>query len=157
VASGVTFRLVPGLSARDRAATLAVLENAQWVYALGRYPKKQVLDDEIDVRMLRDRIGAMRKAAQELSPAQRKKIDVPWARLEDDPDETPDMLWTVAKKVTPKVLAEMRPLVSDTPEAAFLITPEPKKTAAKKTPKRPGPTKAKTRGKIGGKNPRHRR
>jgi len=157
VASGVTFRLVPGLSARDRAATLAVLENAQWIYALGRYPKKQVLDDEIDVRMLRDRIGAMRKAAQELSPAQRKKIDVPWARLEDDPDETPDMLWTVAKKVTPKVLAEMRPLVSDTPEAAFLITPEPKKTAAKKTPKRTGPTKARTRGKIGGKNPRHRR
>jgi len=130
VASGVTFRLVPGLSARDRAATLAVLENAQWIYALGRYPKKQVLDDE---------------------------IDVPWARLEDDPDETPDMLWTVAKKVTPKVLAEMRPLVSDTPEAAFLITPEPKKTAAKKTPKRTGPTKARTRGKIGGKNPRHRR
>ncbi len=157
MASGVTFRLVPGLSARDRAATLAVLENAQWIYALGRYPKKQVLDDEIDVRMLRDRIGAMRKAAQELSPAQRKKIDVPWARLEDDPDETPDMLWTVAKKVTPKVLAEMRPLVSDTPEAAFLITPEPKKTAAKKTPKRTGPTKARTRGKIGGKNPRHRR
>ncbi len=157
MASGVTFRLVPGLSARDRAATLAVLENAQWIYALGRYPKKQVLDDEIDVRMLRDRIGAMRKAAQELSPGQRKKIDVPWARLEDDPDETPDMLWTVAKKVTPKVLAEMRPLVSDTPEAAFLITPEPKKTAAKKTPKRTGPTKARTRGKIGGKNPRHRR
>ena len=157
MASGVTFRLVPGLSARDRAATLAVLENAQWIYALGRYPKKQVLDDEIYVRMLRDRIGAMRKAAQELSPAQRKKIDVPWARLEDDPDETPDMLWTVAKKVTPKVLAEMRPLVSDTPEAAFLITPEPKKTAAKKTPKRTGPTKARTRGKIGGKNPRHRR
>ena len=157
MASGVTFRLVPGLSARDRAATLAVLENAQWVYALGRYPKKQVLDDDIDVKMLRDRIGAMRKAAQELSPAQRKKIDVPWARLEDDPDETPDMLWTVAKKVTPKVLAELRPLVSDTPEAAFLITPEPKKTAAKKTPKRRGPTKPKTRGKIGGKNPRHRR
>ena len=87
--------------------------------------------------MLRDRIGAMRKAAQELSPAQRKKIDVPWARLEDDPDETPDMLWTVAKKVTPKVLAEMRPLVSDTPEAAFLITPEPKKTAAKENAKAP--------------------
>jgi len=125
-----------GLTARDRAATLAVLENAQWVYALGRYPKKQVLDDEIDVRMLRDRIGAMRKAAQEISPAQRKKIDVPWARLEDDPDETPDMLWTVAKKVTPKVLAELRPLVSDTPEAAFLITPEPKKTAVRKKAKK---------------------
>jgi hypothetical protein len=134
------FRLVPGLTARDRAATLAVLENAQWVYALGRYPKKQVLDDEIDVKMLRDRIGAMRKAAQNLSPALRKKIDLPWGRLEDDPDETPDMLWTVAKKVTPKVLAELRPLVSDTPEAAFLITPETKKTAAKKKTKKKATT-----------------
>jgi hypothetical protein len=119
---------VPTLTARDRAATLAILENAQWVYALSRYPKKEVLDDEIDVKMLRDRIAAMRKAAHDLSPAQRKKVDVPWTRLEDDPDETPDMLWTVAKKVTPKVLAELRPLVSDTPEAAFLISPEPKKT-----------------------------
>jgi hypothetical protein len=131
---------VPSLTARDRAATLAVLENAQWVYALGRYPKKQVLDDEIDVKMLRDRIGAMRKAAQDLSPALRKKVDLPWARLEDDPDETPDMLWTVAKKVTPKVLAELRPLVSDTPEAAFLINPETKKTAAKKKTKKKATT-----------------
>ncbi len=124
--------LVPGLTSRDRAATLAILENAQWVYALSRYPKKQVLDDEIDVKMLRDRIGAMRKAARELSLAQRKKVDVPWGRLQDDPDETPEMLWTVAKKVTPKVLSELRPLVKDTPEAAFLISPEPKKTTAKK-------------------------
>ena len=133
--------LVPGLTSRDRAATLAILENAQWVYALSRYPKKQVLDDEIDLKMLRDRIGAMRKAALELSLAQRKKLDVPWGRLEDDPDETPDMLWTVAKKVTPKVLSELRPLVNDTPEAAFLISPEPKKTAAKKKKKVTSPRK----------------
>jgi hypothetical protein len=126
---------VAGLSSRDRAATLAILENAQWVYALGRYPKKQVLDDEVDMKMLRDRVTAMRKAAQDLSPAQRKKVDIPWARLEDDPDETPDMLWTLVKKVTPKVIAELRPLVSDTPEAAFLISPEPKK--AKPTKKVP--------------------
>jgi hypothetical protein len=123
---------VPGLTARDRAATLAILENAQWVYALSRYPKEQVLEDEVDLKMLRDRIGAMRKAAQDVSPAQRKKVDVPWGRLEEDPDETPEMLWTVAKKVTPKILAELRPLVNDTPEAAFLISPEAMKPAAKK-------------------------
>jgi hypothetical protein len=128
---------VPALTARDRAATLAVLENAQWVYALGRYPKKQVLDDEIDVKMLRDRIAAMRKAAQQLSPAQRQKVDLPWGRLEDDPDETTEMLWTVAKKVTPKVIAELRPLVSDTPEAAFLISPEKKTPATQKKKKKP--------------------
>jgi hypothetical protein len=125
---------VGSLSARDRAATLAILENAQWVYALSRYPKKQVLDDQVDVKMLRDRVSAMRKAARELSPAQRKSVDVPWARLEDDPDETPDMLWTVAKKITPRLIAEMRPLVSDTPEAAFLISPEKKTPAKKKSP-----------------------
>jgi len=123
---------VPTLVGRDRAATLAILENAQWVYALGRYPKKQVLDDPSDVKMLASRIGAMRKAAGELSAAQKKKVDVPWARLEEDPDETPDMLWTVAKKIVPKVIAELRPLVSDTPEAAFLISPQPKKAPVKK-------------------------
>ena len=111
---------------------LAILENAQWVYALGRYPRKQVLEDPVDLRMLRERVGAMRKAAGELSAAQKKEIDIPWARLEDDPDETPEMLWTVAKKVTPKLIAEMRPLVSDTPEAAFLISPEKKKPPVKK-------------------------
>jgi hypothetical protein len=34
--------------------------------------------------------------------AAEKKIDVPWARLEEDPDETPEMVWTLAKKVTPQ-------------------------------------------------------
>jgi hypothetical protein len=122
------------LTARDRAAALAMLENAQWVYALGRYPRKQVLEDPVDLRMLRERMEAMRKAAGELSAAQKKKIDVPWARLEEDPDETPEMLWTVAKKVIPKLITEMRPLVSDTPEAAFLITPEKKKPPTKRKP-----------------------
>ena len=131
------------LTSRDRAAALAVLENAQWVYALGRYPKKQVLDDDVDLKMLRDRIGAMRRSAQELSPAQRKTLDIPWARLEEDPDETNEMLWTVAKKVVPTVIAELRPLVSDTPEAAFLITPEAKK--AKVTKKAVAPKKKRKR------------
>jgi hypothetical protein len=132
---------VPAVTARDRAAILALLENAQWVYALGRYPRKQILDDPSDMKMLAGRIGAMRKAAGELSAAQKKKADVPWARLEDDPDETPEMLWTVTKKVVPKLIAELRPLVSDTPEAAFLISPEAKKPAAKKKPGAKGKTK----------------
>jgi len=113
-----------------------MLENAQWVFSLGRYPKKQVLDDPVDVRMLRERIAAMRKAAGEVSAAQKKKIDIPWARLEEDPDETPEMLWSVTKKITPNLIAQMRPLVSDTPEAAFLIQPEPKMSAAKKKKKK---------------------
>jgi len=135
---------VAALTSRDRAAVLAILENAQWVYSLGRYPKKQVIDDPVDLRMLRERVAAMRKAAGDVSAAQKKKIDVPWARLEEDPDETPEMLWTVAKKVTPKLIAEMRPLVSDTPEAAFLIAPEKKAAATKKKTK---PSVARTRSK----------
>jgi hypothetical protein len=123
---------VAALTARDRKAALAILENAQWVFALGRYPKKQVLDDPVDVRLLRDRVGSMRKAAGELSAAQKKKLDVPWAKVDDETDETPDALWAMVKKVTPKLIAELRPLVSDTPEAAFLISPEPKKATGKR-------------------------
>jgi hypothetical protein len=41
----------------------------------------------------------------------------------------------VVKKVTPKLIAELRPLVSDAPEAAFLISPEPGKSTAKKKKK----------------------
>jgi hypothetical protein len=124
---------VAALSAGDRKAALAILENAQWVYALSRYPKKQVLDDPVDVRMLRDRVIATRKAAGDLSAAQRKKLDIPWGTLDDEADESPDALWNVAKKVTPKIIAELRPLVVDTPEAAFLIDPQAKKKTAKKT------------------------
>lgn len=112
-----------------------MLENAQFVYALGRYPKKQVLDDPIDVKTLRDRIAAMRKAAHELSAAQKERVDVPWDKLAEEGDEAPDALWTVVKKVTPKLIAELRPLVSDAPEAAFLISPEPGKSTAKKKKK----------------------
>ena len=126
---------VPMLSARDRAAALAILENAQWVFTLGRYPKKQVLDDPVDVKMLRDRVEAMRKAAGQLSAAQKKKIDVPWDKVQAEAEATPDGLWAMAKKITPKLIAAMRPLVSDTPEAAFLISPE-KKTPAKKKEKK---------------------
>ncbi|MEK6226818.1 MAG: hypothetical protein AABM40_11085 [Chloroflexota bacterium] len=132
---------MPTLSARDRAATLAILENAQWVFTLGRYPKKQVLDDPVDVKMLRDRVEAMRKAAGQLSAAQKKKIDVPWDKVEAEADESPDSLWAMAKKVIPKLIAEMRPLVADTPEAAFLISPEKKTPAKKKKKKSAAPRK----------------
>jgi hypothetical protein len=46
----------------------------------------------------------------------------------------------MVKKVTPKLMTELRPLVSDTPEAAFLIAPEFKQPPAmgKATLKRGG-------------------
>jgi hypothetical protein len=120
---------------------VAVLENAQWVHALGRYPKKQVLDDPVDVKMLRERVEAMRKATREPSTAQKKKLDVPWDELKDERDDTPDALWKAAKKIAPKILAGLLPLVRDSPDAAFLIAPEAKKTPAPRkrpTARRPG-------------------
>jgi hypothetical protein len=48
-----------------------------------------MLDDPFDVKMLRDRIAAMRKATGELSAAQKKKLDVPWDKVEAAVDETP--------------------------------------------------------------------
>jgi hypothetical protein len=130
-----------GLSARDRAAALAILEHAQFVYALGRYPKKQVLDDPVDVKTLRDRVEAMRVAARELTAAQKKRVDVPWHELEDETDDASEALWKVAKKITPKIIVGLLPLVRDSPEAAFLIAPEAKKTPTRTkrpTARRPG-------------------
>jgi hypothetical protein len=109
----------------DERAAIKVLETAQFVYALSRYPKKQVLDDPKDVKALRERLEAMRAAVAGLSAAQRKALDVPWADL-DDIDSGTEAVWRAAKRVTPKLIAQLSPLVQGTPEAAFLITPEAK-------------------------------
>src|SRR2546428_10130463 len=92
------------LSASDRRATLEILRNAQFVYGLSRYPKKQVLDDPGDVKALRERLEAMRAAAKGLSPAQREKLDVPWAedrkstRLNSSHDQISYAVFCLIKK-----------------------------------------------------------
>jgi len=113
---------VLAISDKDREAVLKVLRNAQFVYGLSRYPKKQVLDDPADVMALRERLEAMRAAAKGLSAAQRAKLDVPWADLEAI-DSGTEAVWKAAKRATPKIIAELTPLVRDEPEAAFLIAP----------------------------------
>jgi len=127
----------------DRRAALEILRNAQFVYGLSRYPKKQVLDDPGDVKALRERLEAMRAAAKGLSPAQREKLEVPWADLEAI-DSGTEAVWKAAKRATPKIIAELTPLVRDEPEAAFLIAPikggrkseiEPQESKLKETPK----------------------
>ena len=110
------------LSDTDRKAAFEVLRNAQFVYGLSQYPKKQVLDDPVDVKALRERLEAMRAAAKGLSPAQRDKLDVPWADLEAI-DSGTESVWKAAKRATPKIIAQLSPLVRDEPEAAFLIAP----------------------------------
>ena len=127
----------------DRKAALDVLRNAQFVFGLSRYPKKQVLDDPADVKALRERLEAMRTAAKRLSPAQREALKVPWADL-DAIDSGTEAVWKAAKRATPQLIAELAPLVRDEPEAAFLIAPtkvgrkskdEPETQVVKEPPK----------------------
>ena len=125
-------------SEADRKAALEVLRNAQFVFGLSRYPKKQVLDDPKDVKSLRERLEAMRDAAQSLSPGERGKLDL---ALLDDIDSGSEAVWQAAKKATPKIISQLTPLVSDAPEAAFLIAPPPKKRK-KGEPEPPPPAKA---------------
>jgi len=113
-------------SADDRKAALEVLRHAQFVFGLSRYPKKQVLGAPADVKALRERLEAMREAAHSLSPAQQEKLALPWADL-DAIESGTEAVWKAAKRATPKVIAELTPLVRDEPEAAFLITPVAKR------------------------------
>ena len=96
-----------------------------------------MLDDPRDVRALRERLEAMREAARGLSAEQRRTLDVPWEQL-DDLDSGSEAVWKAAKKVTPKIIAELTPLVSDQPEAAFLIAPQPARRK-KGQPEAPAP------------------
>jgi hypothetical protein len=124
------------ISDADRRAVLDVLRNAQFVYGLSRYPKKQVLADPVEVKALRERLAAMREAATRLSPAQRKTADVPWADL-DAIDSGTEAVWKAAKRVTPKIIAGLAPLVRDEPEAAFLIAPVPRGRRSETGPRGP--------------------
>src|SRR5512138_3224530 len=111
------------ISARDRKAILALLEHAQLVYLLTRYPKKQVLDDAGDVKRLKDGVAAMREDATRLSASlKERQAGVPWDVVSAQADG-PHAAWAAAKKTAPKVLAALTPLVDGEPEAAFFLRP----------------------------------
>jgi len=126
------------VSARDKKAVLALLEQAQLVYLLTRLPKKQVLDDPKDVARLEDGLAAMRAAARDLSLSLREThTGVQWDELAAKPDG-PDLLWRRAKRLGPQVLRQLRPLLAGEPEAAFMLDPTADvttKTKAAKTTK----------------------
>ena len=105
------------ISNADLKAALEILRNAQFVYGLSRYPKKQVLDDPIDVKTLRGRLEAMRAAAKGLSAAQREKLDVPWADLEAI-DSGTEAVWKAAKRATPTNATPAPPRIIGTPPSA---------------------------------------
>lgn len=123
------------VTARDRRALFALVEHAQLVYLLTRYPKRQVLDDPGDVDRLDKGLAAMRSAAKDLSASLRdNRGAVPWEELSKRPD-SPDLAWRKAKRIAPTVLRELMPLLEGAPEAAFFLRPEATKrvTAAKRT------------------------
>lgn len=132
------------LSARDRKTLLTLLEQAQLVYLLTRYPKKQVLDDRGDVERLENALAAMRAAGSELSASFKKEQPaVQWDELEAKPDSS-DLLWRRAKRVGPQVLRELRPLLAGEPEAAFMLDPAAAAAGekAKREERRPQPKRA---------------
>ena len=128
------------LAARDKKTLLTLIEKAQLVYLLSRYPRKQVLDDAADATKLEDGLEAMRLAAKDLP--ERMKTEhalIPWDELAKKPDSI-ELAWRRAKRVAPTVIREMAPLLEGEPEAAFFLRPEaPKERKAAKA-------KAKTKG-----------
>ena len=129
------------LSSRDKKALLALIEHAQPVFLLTRYPKKQVLDDKADVKRLSEGLGGMRTAAKALSSALKEShAMIPWDELAQEPDSD-DLLWRRAKRIAPTVIRELTPLLEGEPEAAFFLRPEEpqkrsvaKRAAPKKMP-----------------------
>ena len=119
------------LSPRDRKAVLRLLQAAQVAYALSRFPKKQVLDGADDQKRLRDSIAATRTASADLSAALRDRTPIKWKDLVADTEDD-EAAWHIAKRVVPALFAELRPLLGDDPDAAFLpqpATPKPRKVS----------------------------
>jgi hypothetical protein len=116
------------VSSRDKKTLLQLIEQAQLVYLLTRYPKKRVLDDAEDVKKLEGGLDRMRAAAKALPASIKGRHGmIPWDDLADKPD-SPDLLWRRAKRVAPTALRELTPLLEGEPEAAFFLRPEAPKT-----------------------------
>ncbi|HEX9436478.1 MAG TPA: hypothetical protein VGA16_04875 [Candidatus Limnocylindria bacterium] len=123
------------VSARDRKALVELVQAAQLVDAFGHFPKKQFMDRADDQARVAERVIEMRKRAGDLSPSFRKQhADLPWDDLEGL-GRSPDELWRAAKKVTPRLLAGLEPLVAGMPESAFLVTEAERGTDRASTPK----------------------
>lgn len=136
------------LAGRDKKALLSLIEHAQPVYLLTRYPKKQVLDDPADVKRLGDGLEGMRAAAKSLPAALKERhAMIPWDELAQTPDSE-DLMWRRAKRIAPTVIRELMPLLEGEPEAAFFLHPEePRKRA---TGTRPAPKKIVARPRASG-------
>ena len=127
------------VASRDKKALLQLIEQAQLVYLLTRYPKKRVLDDPEDVKRLEGGLEGMRTAANALPTSLKERhAMIPWDELAERPD-TPDLAWRRAKRIAPTAIRELMPLLAGEPEAAFFLTPETPRAHRKaaSTPKNP--------------------
>ena len=113
---------MPDLSLGDRKAVLRLLQAAQVAYALSRFPKKQVLNGADDQKRLHDSIAQTRAASADLSAALRDRTSIKWKDLVADARDD-EAAWRIAKRVVPTLFAELRPLIGNDPEAAFLPQP----------------------------------
>ena len=119
------------VTTRDKKALLQLIEQAQLVYLLTRYPKKRVLDDPEDVKRLDAGLEGMRAAAKSLPASLKgKHAMIPWDELAEPPD-TPDLAWRRAKRIAPTAIRELMPLLEGEPEAAFFLRPEAAATRKK--------------------------
>lgn len=113
------------LSAHDRAAVLGVLRAAVVAYALSNSTKGRVLDGATNEKRLVESVAAARAAAGELSATLRQRTDVNWPELLAEGTDA-EAAWRIAKKVVPTLFSELRPLLTDAPETAFLpVAPKP--------------------------------
>lgn len=138
------------VSARDRKTLVELVQAAQLVDAFGHFPKKQLMDRPQDQARVAERVIEMRKRAGDLSASFRKAHPAaPWAELEGV-GRTPEELWRAAKEITPRLLAELEPLLAGVPEAAFVLTAE------RGTRRASGRTAERTKAKEGSRGPKAR-
>ena len=104
-----------------------MLQAAQVAYGLSRFPKKQVLDGADDQKRLHESIAQTRAASADLGAALRDRTSITWKDLVADARDD-EAAWRIAKRVVPALFAELRPLLRDDLEAAFLPQPPAPKT-----------------------------
>ena len=114
------------VSARDRALIGEILGAAQLLQAYAGLPRTQFLRSAEDQAAARTRLQAIATSAREVSERTRNAHPgVPWDALAAGGTAgktDPVALWNVVKKVVPRAVTPLRPLVGqDTPATVFLL------------------------------------
>lgn len=112
------------IPARDRERISEIIGAAQLVQAYAGLPRAQFLRSREDQRAARTRLQTIAKRVLEVSQRTREAHDeIPWDELDSsDPPDDALALWHIVKRVVPRALSRLRPLVArDTPATVFLL------------------------------------